>query len=103
MYCLRNDADALLFVFGKSNEMTYSKSLAVQYHFFGAEIPNMVIAVVPGAVYVVANPEVAEQIKTRVTDDAEVRGHTQRPSLPPRTELLPMRLPALPGSLAASQ
>lgn len=79
MYCLRNDADALLFVFGKSNEMTYSKSLAVQYHFFGAEIPNMVIAVVPGAVYVVANPEVAEQIKTRVTDDAEVRGHTHGP------------------------
>lgn len=70
--CCRNDADALLFTYGKAND-GYSKSLAMQYHFFGTQIPNMMLAVVPGAIHIVASPDVCEQIKSVVRDDAEVR------------------------------
>lgn len=45
----------------------------MQYHFFGTQIPNMMLAVVPGAIHIVASPDVCEQIKSVVRDDAEVR------------------------------
>lgn len=50
----RGNASALAFVFGGSTDVTYSKSLALMYHLFGAELQHVLLVLLPDKVLIVA-------------------------------------------------
>jgi len=79
----RNDATALAFVFGGSSEATYTKSLALMYHLFGAELQHVLMVVLPKGVHLVAASEETAQVLRAMYEgkagdgDAEVRTYVR--------------------------
>ncbi len=62
------DTQALTFLFGASQEITYNKSLALMCHLFGTEVQHVLLVVVPGAVHLVAGPDTHQALRAYETE-----------------------------------